>query len=196
MIGEFDLSAEFIAARDAMTEAHKRRLRAVGVPSIVLAWGLVGVARIDAEKNNFVLNPTGREVFLVPVRVDPEAPIDVDHPAPAQAVALGDTVDLIAFDLEKPDWFAVVTGEAPVLGAALHGDTEPTQVWRGPLAWLQARCRGVVPLTVDPVELRTILSRLPGGVTAQDLEHAREIKAAFQAPRPMPRVYVHKARAA
>lgn len=196
MIDRTDLGAEFVAARDALTPEHKRQLRASGVPSIVFAYGLVGIARIEIDEKSFCFEPNGRPAFIVPVRIDPEAPVDVDHPAPAQAVTMGDPIDLVAFDLDRPHWFAVMTGEAPVLGAALHGDTEPTMVWRAPLAWLQSRCRGVVPLTTDPIDLRAILSRLPGGITAQDLEHAREIKAAFQAPRPMPSVYVHKARAA
>jgi len=196
MIGETDLGAEFVAARDALTPEHKRQLKAAGVPSIVLAWGLVGVVRIEAEQNKFYLADTGRESFVVPVRVDPEAPIDVDHPAPATAITLGDTVDLAAFDIERPDWFATITGLSPVLGAALFSDQEPTMVWRSPLAWLQAKCRGVVPLTTDPVELRAVLSRLPGGITAQDLEHAREIESALRAPQPTPRIFVHKARAA
>jgi hypothetical protein len=196
MIGELDLSAEFVAARDALTPEHKRHLKAAGVPSIAFAYGLVGVARIEIDEDKFHLEPNGRESFVVPVRVDPEAPVDVDHPAPSQVVALGDPIDLVAFDPERPDWFAVMTGEAPVLGAALHADAEPTVVWRSPLAWLQAKCRGVVALTTNPIELRAILERLPGGITAQDLEHAREIEAAFKTPKPTPRIYIHKARAA
>jgi hypothetical protein len=196
MNSDLDLPGEFMAARDALTPEHKRQLKAAGVPSVILAWGLVGVARIEAEQNKFYLAETGREAFVVPVRVDPEVPIDVDHPAPAMSITLGDTVDLAAFDLERPNWFATHTGLSPVLGAALFSDKEPTMVWRSPLAWLQAKCRGVVPLTIDPVELRAILSRLPGGITAQDLEHAREIESALKPPQSTPRIFVHKARAA
>lgn len=196
MIGETDLGAEFVAARDALTPEHRKRLRGLTVPSIVLdVWGLIGVTKIDVEGDQFILDPHGREVFVVALRADPSAPADIDHPHPREAILLGDCVDLIAFDPDRPEWFATMTGAAPTLGFAMFGDKEPTQVWRGPLGWLQSKCQGIVPLTRDQVELRAILHRLPvGGIVAEDLEHGRQLRDLFARPRPAPSIFMPRLR--
>jgi len=190
---DIDLSGEFIAARKAMTLDHRKRLKAAGVPSFLVdVSGFVGVARIVAEQNNFYLTPDGVEAFVVPARVDPDASApDIDHPVPTDALLYGETLDLVAFDPDRPEWWTTLTGLAPTLGYAVFADAEtPTQVWRGPLAWLQARCRGIVPLAHDDTELRAILMRLPGGIQAQDIEHGRQIERVLTRPLPAPEVFV------
>lgn len=192
-----DLASEFLAARAALASEHRKMLWAAGVPSnAVDLWGLVGVARIEIDKEIFNLAQSGQEAFVVPVRVDPEArAVDIDHPAPVEAVLFGDTIDLVAFRLDDPRWFATRTGNAPTLGQAMFADAEPTNVWRGPLAWLQARCRGIVPLSRDPVELRATLMRV-GPIVAEDIDHGREIDKLLSRPLPCPPIFVQKAVAA
>lgn len=191
-----DLTGEFIAARAKLTPEHKRMLKAAGVPSSIFeVHGLIGIARVDVDGDRFDLSPAGSEMFIVPARVDPEiGPAEIDHPEPMGAVVYGDTVDMIAFDLDKPERFASLTGLAPCLGFALFGDTVATSVWKSPLGWLQARCRGICPLTRDPVELRAILMRLPGPIAAEDIEHGRELDRLLARPLPHPPIFVHKAR--
>ena len=193
MNSELDLPGEFIAARKALTLDHRKRLKAAGVPSFLTdVSGFVGVARVVATDKIFYFAPDGVEAFIVPARVDPDAPApDIDHPGPLDATLYGDTIDLVAFDLDRPDWWATLTGLAPTLGYAVFADTvTPTQVWRGPLAWLQARCRGIVPLTADDIELRAILHRLPGGIQAQDIEHGRQLERVLTRPLPAPQIFV------
>jgi hypothetical protein len=193
MNSEIDLPGEFIAARSALTLDHRKRLKAAGVPSFLVdVSGFVGMARIVETGNKFLFAPDGVEAFLIPVRVDPEAPtLDIDHPVPTDALLYGDTLDIVAFDLDRPDWWATLTGLAPTLGYAVFADTDtPTQVWRGPLAWLQARCRGIVPLAHDDTELRAILHRLPCGIQAQDIEHGLQLERVLTRPLPALEIFV------
>ncbi len=193
MNSELDLGGEFMAARKALTLDHRKRLKAAGVPSFLTdVSGFVGVARIVATDNKFYFTPDGVEAFIVPARVDPDAPApDIDHPGPLDATLYGDTIDLVAFDLDRPEWWACLTGLAPTLGFATFGDIEtPTQVWRCPLAWLQARFTGIVPLAHDDTELRAILHRLPGGIQAQDIEHGRQLERLLTRPLPAPQIFV------
>ena len=87
------------------------------------------------------------------------------------------TVDLMAWPLDKPDQFACALGRADGLGLwqvrnpATYFAGRPLQVWRTPLAWLQASCLGAV--VFDTSSARSWLSAAPGLIAGQDIAHAR-----------------------
>jgi hypothetical protein len=87
--------------------------------------------------------------------------------------------DLVAWPLSQPMKFATALGRARGLGvdqarnpASFFGG-KPLQVWRTPLGWLRAGCRGVVVLDQGAAALW--LGDALGPVAGEDLEHAREI---------------------
>ena len=89
------------------------------------------------------------------------------------------TVDLVAWSIAEPARFGLAMGRAPLLGGdqlinpASFFAGEPLQVWRAPLSWVRARCRGVVLLIekCGPARLAGAIGKL----AAEDLEHARQI---------------------
>ena len=75
--------------------------------------------------------------------------------------------------------FSAIYGRAGLLGLdqllnpASYADGKPCPVWRTPMLWLQAGCRGVVVLDGELGQQE--LSRAEGFLAAEDLEHAREL---------------------
>jgi hypothetical protein len=65
-------------------------------------------------------------------------------------------------------------------------------VHRTVLGWLCSGCAGLVLLTGDPVERWRILSDCRGGIIAEDVAHARELRAILARPWPAPRGYISR----
>ena len=90
-------------------------------------------------------------------------------------------IDLCAWPLNSPDHFASGLGAAALLGTdrvtnpATYYAGQFLQVYRTPLAWLQAGCAGAVIL--DPIEARFALSHARGPIAGEDLDHAERISA-------------------
>lgn len=89
------------------------------------------------------------------------------------------TKDLVAWSIDEPSRFGTAMGTASILGGdqlrnpASFFPDQPLPVWRTPLAWVTAGCRGVVLL--DEVSGPRRLAGALGKLLAEDLEHAREI---------------------
>ena len=89
------------------------------------------------------------------------------------------TVDLLAWSIADPTRVGTAIGRASVLGGdqitnpASFFPDQPLQVWRTPLSWVQARCRGVVVLNEKAGAAR--LAGAIGKLAAEDLDHARQI---------------------
>ena len=115
-----------------------------------------------------------------------------DREASASAVieALGvdaaTTIDLIAWPLDAPDRFARLFGDALLLGfdrvtnpASYFGGAH-LQLYKTPLAWLQAGCNGAV--IIDPHGAPLVLRGALGRVAGEDIHHARAIQKLTQLP--------------
>jgi hypothetical protein len=104
--------------------------------------------------------------------------------------ALGDdaktVVDLVAWPIEAPGRFASLFGDVAMLGAdrvdspASYFGGAHLQLYRTPLAWLQAGCSGAV--IVDPFGAEIVLGRALGPVAGEDVDHAREIQKLTRLP--------------
>jgi hypothetical protein len=96
-----------------------------------------------------------------------------------------------------PRTWAVRTGAADVLGLVepQYCDPEPVEIWRGPLNWFRAGCRGLVLLSREPVDVYRVLSQCGGGIVAEDKVHAKELTAALDHPWPHPPVIVGRSKA-
>jgi hypothetical protein len=120
---------------------------------------------------------------VCPTRFFPGRRFDFDDEgSPAAIIEVFDedgetTVDLMAWPLDKPDQFACALGRADGLGLwqvrnpATYFAGRPLQVWRTPLAWLQASCLGAV--VFDASSARSWLSAAPGLIAGEDIAHTR-----------------------
>ena len=89
------------------------------------------------------------------------------------------TRDLTAWAIAEPARFGTAMGAASILGGdqlrnpASFFPDQPLPVWRTPLGWVKAGCRGVVLL--DEASGPRRLAGDLGKLLVEDLEHAREI---------------------
>lgn len=100
-------------------------------------------------------------------------------------------IDIIAWSIRDPQWFAPLIGQAGLLGAAAIVNPASYMagicpLWRTPLKWLQERCRGAV-VTHERL-CRPILARAPGLLACEDLEHAHDLIAMGAARREQLRI--------
>ena len=96
------------------------------------------------------------------------------------------TVDLCAWQVDKPDTFATMLGAdalgmAQVTNVATWALGGVLNVHRTPLRWLQAGCQGCCVL--DHRYVPVWLGGVPGAIQAEDVEHARQLDAWLNPPR-------------
>jgi hypothetical protein len=124
---------------------------------------------------------------VLPVRFFPGARFDFcNEPDAHQALAMevidydGETVlDLAAWPIRQPAKVATMFGRAPLVGmpnignAATYCFGKPLQLYRTPLAWLQAGGSGCAIVT--PALAAHVLNEAPGKIAAQDEVHAKQL---------------------
>ena len=147
---------------------------------------IIGCARVLVEGSRFIPDSDGAPAFITPV-VELRGG-DTEQIADRHS---GETVDLVAWHPAHPERWALRTGIGRCLGYVAWWQAEkPTRVWRSPLAWLRARCDGIVLLTTETEERHSILMQLRGGIVAEDRRHAAELRAICERPYPVPRIGV------
>jgi len=153
------------------------------IADVAPAHALIRVSQDTA----FEPDEEGGHAFVIPVRV--ESTVTPEAFDPAAAVRDGGAVDLVAFHPAKPHRWALRCGNAEWLGAIEPQYLAPdsVRVWRTPLAWLQAGCRGIVLLSPERVSRYRTLSCLHS-IVAEDLEHASELRRILERPWPAPQV--------
>jgi hypothetical protein len=159
----------------------------VGWPAITSAVPVHATVKVTGP--SFEFSDSGRSAYVMPVRtislLGPEAA------DPLEAIRDGWIVDLIAFHPAHPDLWALRHGSADWLGAVepQYADSDAVPVWRSPLGWLQAGCRGVVLLSRERISRYRILSGL-GSIVAEDARHAAELQSILAHSWSAPRVIV------
>jgi hypothetical protein len=129
-------------------------------------------------------SPWGHWRWITPVCVEsPETPEAVD---PWRAPGL---IDLVAWHETRSEDWLLRTGAASWLGAIepQYCDPAPSHVWRSPLSWMRHGCNGLVPLSREPSEVRSLLMHCIGGIMAEDPTHAAQLRHVLT---PQPLVYV------
>lgn len=109
-------------------------------------------------------------------------------------------VDLVAWNMDRPEKFGTALGRAAALGlgavtnpATFHLG-QPLPVHRTPLSWLQHGCSGCVVL--DRLSAPRWLGEAPGSIAAEDVEHGRELARLLHPYFPPSRVLVPQLRGA
>src|SRR3954453_21543850 len=187
-----DLLREWSAARKAMESADRRGLVSSGVKAAD-ALLLIGKVRARLDGDLYVPDRDGPPAFVTPVFVDyADTP---ESPRPAQAARFGDLVDLLAWDPRYPPSWALRCGAAEWLGAIepQYLDPPPVPIHRGPLGWLQARCRGLVLLSREPASQYRLLVNIQR-IEAEDAARAAELQGVLTRPWPIPTVTIAQQR--
>ncbi len=132
-------------------------LFAAGITSQTIAAVAPAIVRIAVAGSTYEPDPAGKGAFLLPVRVD--NPLTPEAADSIGIIRAGSIVDLLAFHPAHPYRWALRRDDAEWLGAIepQYLDPAPVPVWRSPLAWLQAGCRGLVvlsPVAADRVTPR------------------------------------------
>ncbi len=186
-----DLARELDAAIGALGEPGRQRLVGLGIAPELLAppLAMVGLARIRVDGDRYQPDPAGGVAYVTPVLVG--NPVSPEAAEPGRSVRQsGELIDLVAWRDDRMDTIATRAGTASWLGAIepQYLAPAPVSVWRHPLGWLRAGCRGLVLLTRDPVEAWLTLADCRGGIIAEDEAHARELRRALERPWPVPEV--------
>lgn len=191
MTGGDYLAREHAAAVAALSDAQREELVLAGVDRVDIA-GMVGVAYGRVVGDRFEPHPGGELALCTPVRVDPLYPLSLETPVPERALRVGDIIDLVYWHPRYPRDWAVRKGVAEVLGLVPphYCDPEPVEIWRGPLNWFRAGCRGLVLLSREPADVYRVLSLCSCGIVAEDEQHRRELVAALERPFTHPPVTV------
>ena len=127
-------------------------------------------------------------LFMAPVVADPPRSFLID-PAGSDAVVIdalgedGHIIDLVSWRPGFPANWRTFSGRASTLGlqgatvAATYND--PLRLWRTPERWLQADCRGVVPLDMERT-VRWLLDHdgMVSTLAPEDEAHAAEVAVA------------------
>jgi len=161
-------------------------LTAAGVGWSAITDAVPAWAKIRVDAAAFEFNDCGGEAFVLPVRTDsPTTPESIE---PLASVRESWIVDLVAFHPRHPARWALLYGSAEWIGAIepQYLDPEPVPVWRSPLSWLRADCRGLV-LLGDRASQYRILTLL-NSIVAEDERHAAELRRILVRPWPVPQV--------
>ena len=151
------------------------RANALDVPTVARFAGLIAITScifFDHGRFDFVL-PKDREA-------EPAAVIE------ALGVDAATCIDLVAWPMHAPERFASLFGDALLLGIDRVGNPasyfggDPLQLFKTPLAWLQAGCRGAVIL--DPYGAPLVLRGALGRIAGEDIPHARQIQKLTHLP--------------
>jgi len=189
-----ELEREYLVALRETRAQDLAPLTAAGVPGQAIAMAMPAIARVRVERDFYTPDPEGGLAYLLPVRVaDPISPEAID---PDETIAAGDVVDLLAFHPKNEGRWALRAGAAEWAGAIkpLYMAPEAVRISRSPLSWLRAGCEGLVLLSRDRRDQYRILTGCLGGILAEDLRHAAELRRVLEHPWPAPRVIVAEAR--
>jgi hypothetical protein len=182
------MAAEVLATGEGLDNWFRESLTRYGVhPNLWLRDGLTHPVRGLLDGRRAQLDAAGRRLWCCPVRI--EADPDVDDPE--DSIRCSPLVDLVVFDPQRPDAWALRGGLADWLGAVPADDPlpEPIPVHRHPLAWLRARCRGLVVLTGDPRRAQSVLIGIRR-ILAEDVEHGRTLRRICAMPLVIPEILV------
>jgi hypothetical protein len=188
------LEREWLASlRSTRTEDFAELVRA-GVPPAGIALAPAQTRIRLCADGLFEPDPDGLPAFVVPVRC--ESPLTPEAGDPHWAVRDAYVLDLLAFHPQRPGRWALRTGAAEWAGAIepQHCGPDPVPIWRTPLRWLQAGAVGIVLLGGDPASAYRVLGWCRGGVIAEDVAHAAELRGILSRPWPIPRVFVRRRR--
>jgi hypothetical protein len=182
-----DLRREYLCALG--TTAPKNDLDpllSAGVSRRAISIAMPALVRVAVHGGFYHPEPdSGGLAYVIPVRVDdPFSPEAID---PAEAINGGGIVDLVAFHPAHPHRWALRVGAAEWLGAVEPQYMGPAavQIWRSPLDWLRADCRGLVILSPDPRDQYRLLSSF-GALLVEDVEYATELRQILARPWPGP----------
>ena len=181
------LAREYLDALHSTRFADLDPLVAAGVGWRAITDAVPVHARITVSKDTFEFDEEGSGAFVLPVRL--KSTVTPEAAAPIEAIRDGAVIDLVAFHPSYPTRWALRTAAAEWLGAIepQYLDPEPLAVWRTPLGWLQAGCRGLVLLSKERESRYRVLSSL-GAIIAEDQRHAVELRQELGRPWPVPRV--------
>jgi len=185
-----DIATEYRYALFATKTDDVRPLVEAGVSSQTMAAAAPAFCRIRVAGNTYEPDPYGGAAFLIPARVD--NPVTPEARDPVEAIRSGEIVDILAFHPAYPRRWALRCDAAEWLGAIAPQflDPPPIPVWRSPLAWLRAACRGLVVLSPEPADAYRILTACLGGIIAENRDHAAELRATLTRPWPLPPIIV------
>jgi hypothetical protein len=162
-------------AEPTLTWLDYVRNSAIDLPTVGRFAGLIAVTPC-------VFYDHGRFDFVLPKDRDAEPAAVIE----ALGVDSATVIDLVAWPVEAPDRFCSLFGDALLLGvdrvgnAATYFDGQPLQIFKTPLAWLQARCIGAV--IIEPNGAGQVLRNALGRVAGEDIHHARAIQKLTQLP--------------
>jgi len=176
----------FAALRPEDAEA----LADAGVPAFLIdLYQMVGTAQILLRKGAlYEPHSDGKAAFITPVLADlPDTPETSD---PWAFARFGNIIDLVAWDYQAPEHWALRTGNATVLGciAPQYIDPFPVKVWRNPLNWLRSNANGLAMLSRKPSDIYRALAGLQGGIEAEDDMHAVQLRRILARPFPVPSI--------
>jgi len=189
-----NLVAEYRAALRSTQLDDLHPLLAAGISPETIAAVVPASTRIAVAGSTYQPDPDGGSAYLLPVRVD--NPLSPEAGDPSETVRAGPIVDLLAMHPAQPGRWALRCDAAEWLGTIepQYLDPSPVPVWRSPLAWLRADCRGLVLLSRDRRDQYRILAGCLGGILAEDPRHAMELRRVLEHSWPAPRVFVREAR--
>lgn len=181
-----DLHGELKAAAFAVTQAHLRRLVALGVGWTTIGelgrhhYGFGVVCASDDGQGLYVPDIDGELRLVLPVHED------------------GELVDLVAFRSDDPESWLLRTGYGWALGLedglGRHTWGYPVPLSVSPLEWLQGGAEGLVVLDWDAPELH-YLADLPHLVCSSDAL-ATQLRTALSRPVRFPTISVGETRLA
>jgi len=166
-----ELEEEYERARDRLGPKHRADLLGLGVPRrIIVAFGLIGVARIWPRGDRFEFAPDsdrGAEArYVLAVRGrDDGVPFDEATRAAAWPL-VGDLLDLIAFRARDPMTWNCFCGVTSLLGVVPTGGVHRMPLHASPLEWLRGGGRGVCVIERDPVMRQVVMLSLRERVAA------------------------------
>lgn len=184
-----DLEQELGDIRDAMTSADHGLLRQFGVSEMMWSLGLASVARVAFEGECWWPDSHGEQAILTPVRLPLRPGLEALYPM--SWVTGGTLLDVAATMPDTSEHSYLRKGLGSVLGVIEPQlvNPEPVRVWRSPISWLRAGGKGIVLLT-DSLDIAfDILVQIRTPV-AEDLEHWRKLRAAFERPFRAPTILV------
>ena len=187
-----DLDHEYrIALRSTRPEDLKPLLEA-GIRQKTISIVRPAIARIAVTGGTYQPEPEGRYAYLLPVRL--ESADTAEAANPVEVLHRGSIVDLVAFHPKFPLRWALRRDAAEWLGAIepQYLDPAPVPIWRSPLEWLRAGCRGLALLSLEPTIAYRILSMCSSGLLAEDEVHAVELRRLAAPPWPAPLVRVRR----
>jgi hypothetical protein len=186
-----DLDREYRKALRRTELCDLGSLFAAGVPHSVIAGVMPALDTVTVEGAFYQPDPEGGAAFIMPVRV--ERPITPETLNPAETIADGPIIDLLAMHPRSPARWALRRGAATWLGSCEPQFCGPdiVPIRRTPLDWLRADCKGLVLLSRDRRDQYRVLSRLRA-IVAEDNVYAVELREVLAHPWSAPPVTVAK----